>query len=85
MGVNTEYCSDLNGNQEFKCECKDGFDGKRCEVSVCPLDCKNNGTCESEIVDGRKIWKCDCQFPFEGKKIYFLKSKYFSNFWLPRY
>ena len=67
MGVNTEYCSDLNGSQEFKCECKDGFDGNRCEVSVCPVNfCKNNGICKSEIVDGKKIYECDCLFPFEG-------------------
>ena len=71
MGVNTEYCSDLNGNQEFKCECNDGFDGKRCEVSVCPLNfCKNNEICRSEIdeTNGKKIWECVCPLPFAGEK-----------------
>ena len=70
--MNTEYCSDMNGNQEFKCECNDGYDGKRCEVYVCPLDCQNNGICESEIIDGKKIWKCECPFPFEGETIKYL-------------
>ena len=69
MGVNTQYCSDLNGSQEFKCECNDGFDGKRCEVSVCALDCQNDGNCKSEIFDGKKNWECECPFPFEGEKI----------------
>ena len=69
MGVNTEYCSDMNGNQKFKCECHDGFEGERCEVSACPSNfCKNSGTCKSEIVDGNLIWKCDCPSPFEGEK-----------------
>ena len=31
IGTNTEYCFDSNGNDEFKCECNEGFDGKRCE------------------------------------------------------
>ena len=69
MGVNTEYCSDMNGSQKFKCECNDEFDGERCEVSTCPLDCENSGICKSEIVDGKKIWECDCPFPFRGQKI----------------
>ena len=33
MGLNTEFCSDVNGSKEFKCQCKDGFIGKRCEVA----------------------------------------------------
>ena len=74
MGINTEYCYDLNGNQEFKCECKDGFDEKRCEVSVCPLDCNDNEICRSEIdeINGKKIWECECPFPFEGETIKYL-------------
>ena len=62
MGVNTDYCSDMNGNQKFKCNCKDGFDGERCEVSVvvsvvcsdpmghpcCDNPCQNGGTCRSQ-------------------------------------
>ena len=67
IGVNTDNCSDMNGSQEFKCECNERFDGERCEESVCPLNfCKNSGTCMSEIVDGNLIWECDCPFPFEG-------------------
>ena len=71
IGVHTEYCSDMNGSQKFKCQCNDGFDGERCKESVCPSNfCKNNGTCTSEIsVDGTLIWECDCPIPFEGKKI----------------
>ena len=70
MGVNTEYCSDMNGSQKFKCECNNGFNGERCENSGCPLNfCKNNGTCTTEIVGGNLIWECDCPFPFEGEKI----------------
>ena len=74
MGINTEYCSDVNGSQEFKCECHKGFDGKRCEISVCPLNCENNGICKSEIVDGNKMWECDCPFPFKGKEIFYLNE-----------
>ena len=81
MGVNTEYCSDTNGSRKFKCECNDGFDGERCEESVCPLNCDNNGNCKSEIVDGKKIWECDCPFPFEGEKINHLdKIKFLTRY-----
>ena len=31
IGNNTESCSDSNGNDEFKCECKEGFYANRCE------------------------------------------------------
>ena len=68
MGVNTEYCFDMNGSQEFKCECNVGFDGKMCELSVCPLNCENNGVCSTEIdsITNIKLWKCDCPSPFTG-------------------
>ena len=61
-GENTEYCSDSNGNSEFKCVCHDGFDGTRCEYK-CPLDCKENQICISEIseIDSTtsvKNWEC---------------------------
>ena len=70
IGVNTRYCFDMNGSQEFKCECNDGFDGKRCEIFICPLNCENNGTCLSEIDEfGKKIWSCECSFPFQGQLI----------------
>ena len=66
IGVNTEYCSDTNGNQEFKCVCNDGFDGERCEFS-CPINCANDGKCLYKIDgDGVMIWECECSFPFEG-------------------
>ena len=67
IGLNTEYCFDSNGNAEFKCECNEGFDGKRCE-DKCSLDCKNNGTCTTEIndTDGIKVWKCLCTDGFTG-------------------
>ena len=32
MGINTENCSDMNGTQEFSCQCTAGFEGKRCEL-----------------------------------------------------
>ena len=51
IGINTEYCFDSNGNAEFKCECNEGFDGKRCE-DVCALQCGINGSewkCMTEI------------------------------------
>ena len=58
----------MNGSQEFKCECNDGFDGKRCEIFICPLDCKNDALCEAEIGEsGNKNWECHCEFPFQGK------------------
>ena len=66
IGVNTAYCSDANGKQEFKCVCNDGFDGKQCEFS-CPINCENNGKCLYKIdQDGKMIWECECSFPFEG-------------------
>ena len=67
MSVNTESCFDLNETQEFKCQCKDGFDGKRCELHVCPT-CENNGSCPVEISDtsGRQPVHCECPFPYEG-------------------
>ena len=71
MGINTEYCFDVNGSQEFKCECNDGFYGKRCEISVCPLNCENGEICKSEIdeTNGKKVWKCYCPVPFKGALI----------------
>ena len=66
IGVNTAYCSDTNGSQEFKCVCNDGFTGKRCEIS-CPINCGNNGKCLYKIdQDGKIIEKCECYFPFKG-------------------
>ena len=71
MGVNTEYCSDMNGSQEYKCECKDGFDGNRCEIENCPFNCENGRVCKSEInkITNIKEWKCDCPAQFIGKRI----------------
>ena len=61
IGINTEYCYDSNGNSEFKCECNEGFDGKRCE-DECSLDCGIHGSCTTEIniTTGTKewIWLC---------------------------
>ena len=36
----------MNGAQEFKCECNDRFDGKRCEIEQ-PFQCKGNPCCEN--------------------------------------
>ena len=67
IGINTEYCFDSNGNAEFKCECNDGFDGKRCE-DICALDCGMNGSCANEInsTSGIKQSKCICTDNFTG-------------------
>ena len=67
IGLNTEYCFDSNGNTEFKCECNEGFDGKRCE-DVCFLECGINGRCATEIdiTTGIKQSKCLCTDNFRG-------------------
>ena len=60
IGLNTEYCFDSNGSQEFKCECNEGFDGPRCE-DECSLVCEKNEICTSEInVNGTKTFECVC-------------------------
>ena len=67
LGVNTESCSDVNGSQEFKCRCKDGFLGKRCEVSVCSSDnCNNNGLCLINENNNDQM-KCVCNEGFGGE------------------
>ena len=70
---NTDSCFDSNGTQEFNCNCKDGFDGTRCEEE-CDLKCENNGICRPDVKPennsvATKIWKCDCQPGFEGEHI----------------
>ena len=67
IGNNTEYCFDSNGGAEFKCECNEGFDGKKCE-DVCSLDCGDNGSCMTEInsTTGIKQSKCLCTDNFTG-------------------
>ena len=67
IGLNTEYCFDSNGSDEFKCECNEGFDGKRCE-DECSLECGIHGSCTTEIntVSGTKQWKCLCRNNFTG-------------------
>ena len=74
MGVNTRYCSDMNGSQGYKCECYDGFDGQRCEISACPLSCKNSGECKSEINNTTNIkeWKCECSAQFIGNRLKYI-------------
>ena len=69
MGINTESCSDVNGSQQFKCQCKDGFDGRRCEVVVCSTNyCYDNGLCTIESNNGIKRWQCECFDGFEGQR-----------------
>ena len=67
IGINTEYCFDSNGSDEFKCECNEGFDGKRCE-DQCSLECGIHGSCTTEIngTTGIKQWKCLCKDNFTG-------------------
>ena len=46
MGVNTEFCLDTNGTEEFNCKCHAGFVGRRCATDLCDnLTCEN-GSCE---------------------------------------
>ena len=69
MGTNTETCSDLNGSQEFKCQCKDGFGGKKCEVAVCSLNyCNNNGECSINSSNNIEQLQCECYEGFEGQR-----------------
>ena len=67
IGINTEYCFDSNESDEFKCECNEGFDGKRCE-DECSLDCGINESCTTEInsTTGIKEWKCLWRDNFTG-------------------
>ena len=68
MGENTESCSDVNGSQEFKCQCKDGFIGKKCEVAGCSTNyCFNNGTCSINDNDNDQL-HCECNEGFEGQR-----------------
>ena len=69
IGINTESCSDLNGSQEFKCECMDGYDGKICEAVVCSSNyCNNNGLCSIEEDNGMERLQCECFDGFEGQR-----------------
>ena len=64
MGVNTEYCDDINGTQEFQCQCNIGFDGKRCEFAMCPLNCDNSEICSTEM---NVEWKCIFPYQLTGR------------------
>ena len=66
MDVKTESCSDEDGSQEFQCRCKEGFDGERCEVSVCYSNyCNNNGLCSINENDIHQL-QCECNYGFDG-------------------
>ena len=66
MGINTESCSDVDGSQEFKCQCKKGYVGKRCEIPVCSSNyCNNNGLCS---INGTDLLQCECYEGFEGQR-----------------
>ena len=67
MGINTEFCSDVNESQEFKCQCKDGFVGKRCELAICSSTyCNKNGLCF--IKNDNDQLDCECNSGFEGQR-----------------
>ena len=69
LDVNTEKCSDVNGSQEFKCKCMDGYDGKRCEVIACSSSyCNNNGLCSKESHNNIERLKCECNEGFDGQR-----------------
>src|SRR5690606_38406446 len=49
----------------YKCECKPGFTGSRCETNVnecASSPCLNNGTC----VDAVNAYTCQCSINFSG-------------------
>ena len=53
----------MNGTGEFKCECRDGFDGKRCD-EVCSLFCAKDEFCTTQINDDNiKTWICEPVLP----------------------
>ena len=56
LGVNTENCFDMNGSEAFRCECNGGFEGRRCEISVCEGIVCENGFCNEG--------KCLCDFGY---------------------
>ena len=67
MGINTAFCSDVNESQEFKCQCKDGFVGKRCELAICSSTyCNKNGLCF--IKNDNDQLDCECNSGFEGQR-----------------
>ena len=52
---------------DFRCQCKDGFSGKQCEVNddeCATSPCKNGAECK----DGLNNFKCVCQPGFKGRK-----------------
>ena len=83
IGINTDYCFDSNGNAQFKCECNEGFDGKRCQ-DQCFLECGENGICTSAIngTTGIKQWECLCLSNCAGKTIIDIRKDYlkYNNF-----
>ena len=55
--LNNGHCIDLKDN--FLCQCKDGFWGKRCEkeVNECALiPCNNNATCIDKVSGFLHLW-----------------------------
>ena len=71
---NTKFCFDNEGQDEFICNCNDGFVGKTCEI-VCPKECGSNGKCKDVINDGILQFECNCDLHYQGtiieKKIFF--------------
>lgn len=61
----TEKCLDLDN--QYKCECRDGYEGSRCETNIdeCEGDpCMNGGTCRDEV--GR--YSCQCPAGWTGAR-----------------
>ena len=54
----------MNETGEFKCECNEGFDGKRCDEK-CILTCAINELCTTGIneITGTKKWICKPKLP----------------------
>ena len=50
----------------YKCICKDGFEGVRCNINIddcAKQPCLNNASC----IDGVKDYTCDCKSGWSGK------------------
>ncbi|GKY95085.1 hypothetical protein MPSEU_000472600 [Mayamaea pseudoterrestris] len=80
--LNGGTCASADEHSAYRhCECPDGFTGLRCQ-DFCPLDCQNNGVCQSTSTSNRiedyihdsnkrsssiNNFTCKCKGYFTGK------------------